>query len=187
MANYQNLHEWIALIEAVSGLAASSGVLAAGASAVAAANKWLIAKGVDIHAALNSQYGQAALNYAEQAVSSYVRKGGNPADQAFVDKTVSDIHLAMIDTHSGMAAKLGASHDDTGRIVTNKVEQAVKAAGVLAAPVVIPASSAVTPTVTAPVVAPSHRPRRRPQRRLRRRWIDRRDSHQRGLFRMVAR
>ena len=157
MANYQNLHEWIALIEAVSGLAASSGVLAAGASAVAAANKWLIAKGVDIHAALNSQYGQAALNYAEQAVGSYVRKGGNPADQAFVDKTVSDIHLAMIDTHSGMAAKLGASHDDTGRIVTNKVEQAVKAAGVplvVAAPVVIPASSAVTPAVTSPVVAP---------------------------------
>ena len=157
MANYQNLHEWIALIEAVSGLAASSGVLAAGASAVAAANKWLIAKGVDIHAALNSQYGQAALNYAEQAVSSYVRKGGNPADQAFVDKTVSDIHLAMIDTHSGMAAKLGASHDDTGRIVANKVEQAVKAAGVplvVAAPVVIPASSAVTPAVTSPVVAP---------------------------------
>ena len=157
MANYQNLHEWITLIEAVSGLAASSGVLVAGASAVAAANKWLIAKGVDIHAALNSQYGQAALNYAEQAVSSYVRKGGNPADQAFVDKTISDIHLAMIDTHSGMAAKLGASHDDTGRIVTNKVEQAVKAAGVplvVAAPVVIPASPAVTPTVTAPMAAP---------------------------------
>ena len=157
MANYQNLHDWITLIEAVSGLAAISGVLVAGASAVAAANKWLIAKGVDIHAALNSQYGQAALNYAEQAVSSYVRKGGNPADQAFVDKTISDIHLAMIDTHSGMAAKLGASHDDTGRIVTNKVEQAVKAAGVplvVAAPVVIPASPAVAPTVMVPVVAP---------------------------------
>lgn len=125
----------VQVIEAISALVTTTGI-------GAAVLRYISAKGIDVHAVLNSQFVQAAENAAVALVTGVSIQGKAINDPAVIESVVTALAGSLMQTHAGTISALSATPADVSRIASNAVLGALPATVVIADP-----ASAITQAV----------------------------------------